>query len=41
MINKKNVILIIYNKLSKITYFVIIIEETLVEELIWLFRDNI
>ncbi len=37
----KNAILVIYNRLSKITYFVATIEGTLAEELVRLFRDNI
>ena len=36
----KNMILAVYNRLSKITYFIAIIEETSVEGLVWLFRDN-
>ena len=34
----KNVILEVYDKLSKITYFVAIVEETSAEGLAWLFR---
>ena len=37
----KNVILEVYDKLSKITYFVAIVEETSAEGLAWLFRNNI
>ena len=37
----KDVILIVCDRLSKITYFVATIEETLVERLVRLFRDNI
>ena len=37
----KNTILVIYNRLSKITYFVATIEGTLAEGLVRLFRDNI
>jgi len=37
----KDTILVVYDMLSKITHFVAIIEETLVKELVWLFRDNI
>ena len=36
----KYMILAVYNRLSKITYFIAIIEETSVEGLVWLFRDN-
>ena len=38
LVAKKNAILVVCNRLSKITYFV---KETLVEGLVWLFRDNI
>jgi len=38
---EKDAILVVYDRLSKITYFVAIIEETTTEELAWLFRDNI
>ena len=41
LIAKKNVILVVCNQLSKIVYLVAITEETLVEGLIRLFRDNI
>ena len=37
----KDTILVVFNKLSKITYLVMTTEETLVEELVWLFRDNV
>jgi len=37
----KDVILVVCNRLSKITYFVATKERTLVEELVWLFRDNV
>ena len=37
----KDVILVVCNKLFKITYFVATIEEMLVEELVRLFRDNV
>ena len=36
----KNEILVIYNRLSKILHFVVVIEETLVEKLARLFKDN-
>ena len=38
---EKNAILVVCNRLSKITHFVAIIEEISVEELARLFRDNI
>ena len=41
LIARKNAILVICNKLSKIAYFVVITEEILVERLVRLFRDNI
>ena len=37
----KDAILVVYNRLSKITHFVATTEETLVEELARLFRDNV
>ena len=37
----KYIILVVYNRLSKITYFVAITEEKLVEGLVRLFRDNV
>ena len=36
----KNMILAVFNRLSKITHFIAIIEETSVEGLVCLFRDN-
>jgi len=36
----KDVILVIYDKLSKMTYFMAIIEETSVKEFARLFRNN-
>jgi len=39
LIAKKDVILVVYDRLSKITYFVAITEE-IVEGLVRLFRDN-
>ena len=36
----KNMILAVYNRLSKITHFIAIIEETSVEELVCSFRNN-
>ena len=41
LIVKKDIILIVCNRLSKIMYFVATTEETLVERLARLFRDNI
>jgi len=40
LVVRNDVILVVCDKLSKIAYFVAIIEETLVEELTRLFRDN-
>jgi len=40
LVAKKDVILVICDKLSKIVYFVVITEGTLAEEFAWLFRDN-
>jgi len=37
----KDVILVVYDKLFKITYFVVTIKGILTEELVWLFRDNV
>jgi len=37
----KDAILVVYNRLSKMTYFVATIERTMIEELIRLFRNNI
>jgi len=37
----KDAILVVCDRLSKIAYFVAIIEGTTIEELAWLFRDNI
>ena len=36
----KNMILVIYNRLSKITYFVVIMKGISAKELVRLFRDN-
>ena len=41
LIARKDAILVICNILSKITHFVATIEETLVEGLVKLFRDNV
>jgi len=40
LVAKKDEILVVYNRLSKIVYFVIIIERILVKGLGRLFRDN-
>jgi len=37
----KDAILVVCNKLSKMTHFVAITEELLVEELVRLFKDNV
>ena len=37
----KDAILVVCDRLSKMIHFVVIIEETLVEGLAWLFRNNI
>jgi len=41
LVAEKDVILVVCDKLSKITYFVVTIEGTLAEELARLFQDNI
>ena len=41
LVVRKNMILVVCNRLSKIIYFVATTEGTLVEGLVWLFRDNI
>ena len=41
LVAEKNVILVVCNRLLKIMYFIATTEETLVEGLAWLFRDNI
>ena len=41
LVARKNVILVVCNKLFKMTYFVIITEGTSIEELAQLFRDNV
>ena len=41
LVARNNVILVVCNRLFKITYFVAITEETLAEGLVRLFRDNI
>jgi len=37
----KDTILVVYDRLFKMTYFMATIERILVERLAWLFRDNI
>ena len=37
----KDAILVVFNKLSKITHLIMTTEETLVEGLVWLSRDNV
>ena len=41
LVEKKNIILIIYYRLSKIIYSIAIIERILAKGLVMLFRDNI
>ena len=41
LVAEKNAILVVYNKLFKIIYFVTIMEGILTKELVQLFRDNI
>ena len=41
LVVEKDVILVVCDILSKIVYFVATTEETLVEELSWLFRNNV
>ena len=41
LVVRKDAILVVYNKLSKITHFVATTEGTLVKGLVWLFRDNV
>jgi len=41
VVTEKNVILVIYNRLSKMTHFVATIEGTSAEELARLFKDNV
>ena len=40
LVINKNTILVVYNKLSKMVYFVAIIEKALVKQLVRLFRNN-
>ena len=41
LVARKNVILVVYDRLSKMTYFVATMDEILAEELVQLFRDNV
>ena len=41
LVVEKNIILVVCDRLSKLTHFVITTEGTLVEGLVWLFRDNV
>ena len=41
LVVEKNTILVVYNRLSTIVYFVVAMEEISVEELVRLFRNNI
>jgi len=41
LVAEKNAILVVCDRLSTITYFVVAIEEISVEELVRLFRNNV
>jgi len=41
LVAEKDAILVVYNRLSKMAYFVAITERTSIEELVRLFRDNV
>jgi len=41
LVAEKNAILVVCNRLSKIAYFMAIIERILTEGLSWLFRNNV
>jgi len=41
LVAKKDVILVVYDRLFKIVHFVATTEEMLVKGLVWLFRDNV
>ena len=41
LVVRKNVILVVCNRLSKMTHFVIITKDISAEELVWLFRNNV
>jgi len=40
LVAKKNTILVVYDRMSKITYFIATTKDTSVEELVWLFQNN-
>jgi len=40
LLARKNIILVVYDRLLKMTYFIVMTEDTLAEELVRLFRDN-
>jgi len=41
LVAEKNAILVVYDRLSTIAYFVVAIEEISAEELVRLFRNNV
>jgi len=41
LVAEKDVILVVCDRLSKMTYFVTTTKEALAEELVWLFKDNV
>ena len=41
LVARKDVILVVCDRLSKMTYFVVITERTMAEGLAWLFRNNV
>ena len=41
LVARKDVILVVCDRLSKITYFVVMTERTIAEGLAWLFRNNV
>ena len=41
LVAKKDVILVVCDRLSKMTYFVAITKRMLMEGLVWLFKDNL
>ena len=41
LVAEKDAILVVFNKLSKMTHLIMTTEETLVEGLVWLSRDNV
>ena len=40
-IGRKNIILVVYNRLSKMIHFITMIKKTSAKELVWLFWDNV